>query len=320
VQKLRVAFAAGASCAGCDAALVDLCEGFLSLADGVEFVFWPIALDFKLEDLRRLEEVDVVMYAGAVRTDEQEEIAKLLRKKAKVVVAVGSCACFGGVPSLANLYTRSDIIRTVYGEEEAPGAEGVLDLPILREWCDPLDRVVEVDVYVPGCPPQESVWERFAEILGEYARTGSPPRRVFAAEEKSICDTCPRSLPEEISLDRFYRIHEVRLDEEKCFLQQGVLCLGPVTRKGCGEVCTRANAPCWGCMGPVPEVRDPGAKFVSTIATILHAGREGVVGEEGLRKALEGLQDLVGSLYTYLLPLSTIERLRRREWSETPTS
>ena len=324
MNKLKAAFGAGASCAGCDVAIENLGEKLLSLSEKVEFVFWTTATDFKIEDLESYKELDIAIFAGSVRTSEHEKLAKLMRQKSKLMIALGSCACFGGIPSLANLYDKNELLKSVYVESLGSGEEKAipqpvtklgkieLTLPELKNWCDPLDYVASINVYVPGCPPQEGTLDWFVKTIEDYYQTRSIPNRVILASEKSLCDTCQRKLPQKISVDKLYRVHEIRLDETKCFLQQGVLCHGPVTRGGCNERCIKANVACKGCMGPIPSVKDPGAKLISVIGAILQSDNEKQLGEEGLKKIVEGIHDLTGSLYTYSMPLSYIEKIRRR--------
>ena len=325
MNKLKVAFGAGASCAGCDVAIVNLGENLLSLSEMVEFVFWTTATDFKIDDLKSYEELDLAIFAGSVRTSEHEELVKLLRQKSKLVIALGSCACFGGIPSLANLYDKNELLNSIYTKSLSSGEErGIpksltkldnieLTLPEFKNWCDPLDYVTSVNVYVPGCPPQEGTLEWFVRIVDEYCQTRSVPNGLTLASEKSLCDACPRKLPKEISIEKLYRVHEIKLDETKCFLQQGVLCLGPVTKGGCDEKCIKANMPCRGCMGPVPTLKDPGAKIISVLGTILQCDREKQLSEEELKKTIENIHDLTGSLYSYSIPLSLIEKIRRNK-------
>ena len=88
--KPKVAFYWCASCGGCEEAVVDLAAGLLDAADALEIVFWPVALDFKYKDVEALadRELAVSFINGAIRTSEQEEVAKLLRKKSGLVVAL----------------------------------------------------------------------------------------------------------------------------------------------------------------------------------------------------------------------------------------
>lgn len=322
MDKLKAAYAYS-SCAGCDVAIVNLGEKLLSLSGKVEFVYWTTATDFKIEDLKRHKELDLAIIAGSVRTSEHEELAKLLRQKAKLMIALGSCACFGGIPSLANLYDKNDLLDSVYINSPSSSEENEipkqltklnsieLTLPEFKNWCDPLDHVTSVDVYIPGCPPQEGTLDWFVRTIEEYYQTRSVRKGLTLASEKSLCETCERKLPKKISIDKLHRLYEVKLDETQCFLQQGVLCHGPVTRGGCDEKCIKANVPCKGCMGPLPTIKDPGAKLVSVLGTIIQSDKEKQLGEEGLKKIIEDIHDLTGSLYAYSLPLSLKEKIRR---------
>ena len=122
-DKPKVAFYWCSSCGGCEEAVVDLAEGILDVVAAVDIVFWPVAMDFKLPDLRALPDgtVDFGLYNGAVRTDEHVETAHLFRTKCKVLVAYGSCACFGGIPGLANLASKEEIFQVAY--QDTPSTE-----------------------------------------------------------------------------------------------------------------------------------------------------------------------------------------------------
>src|SRR3972149_3085295 len=110
-EKPKVAFYWCAGCGGCEESIVDLAEDILMVLDAVDIVFWPVALDFKKHDVEALADGSILaaMINGAVRTSEQEEMVRLLRRKSKVVVAYGACAAMGGIPSLANQFERERI-------------------------------------------------------------------------------------------------------------------------------------------------------------------------------------------------------------------
>ena len=95
------------------------------------------------------------------------------------------------------------------------------------------------------------------------------------------------------------------LDPEKCFLDQGVICVGPATRDGCGERCINANMPCRGCFGPTSRVHDQGAKFLSGLASIIDAEKEG-----DAKKIIDSIADPAGIFYYYSLPVSMLRRTR----------
>jgi F420-non-reducing hydrogenase small subunit len=190
VAKPKVAFYWNASCGGCEEAVVDLAEDILKVADAVEIVLWPVAMDFKRSDVEALKdgEIAVAFLNGGVRTSEQEDWAKLLRRKSGLVVAFGSCAHLGGVPGLANFYDREGVFRTAYHDvpsmESGSSAEpqrktkmpeGELELPEVYDRVYALDQVIDVDYYLPGCaPPPDLIMDAVGAILkGELPPKGS---------------------------------------------------------------------------------------------------------------------------------------------------
>jgi len=324
MAKPKVAFYWCASCGGCEEAVVDLNEDILKVANAVDIVLWPVALDFKRKDVEALGdgEIAVSFINGAVRTGEQEEMVKLLRQKSGLVVAFGACAHLGGIPGLANFWTRDTIFQRVY--KEVPTVEnpdgtlpqekttidvGELTLPEFYDTVKTLDQTIGVDYYLPGCPPPPDLIMKAVNAIlsGEL-----PEKGAVLAPEKSLCDTCPRAekKPEKISIKEIKRPWQVILDPEKCFLEQGVICLGPATRSGCGERCITANMPCRGCMGPVKGVIDQGAKGLSMIASILGLEGEDRITEEEVKKLIDGIVDPAGTFYRFSLPASLLRRRR----------
>ncbi len=324
MAKPKVAFYWCASCGGCEETVVDLNEDILKVADAVDIVFWPVALDFKRKDVEALSdgEIAVSFINGAVRTEEQEEMVKLLREKSGLVVAFGSCAHLGGIPGLANFWDRDAIFERQYKEvptmENPEGVTpqlkttvdvGELTLPEFYDTVKTLDQTIEVDYYLPGCPPPpDLILKAVTAILkGEL-----PEKGAVLAPDKALCDTCPRkdSKAEKLSIKEIKRPYEIKIDPEKCFLDQGLICLGPATRSGCGETCIKANMPCRGCFGPVDGVVDQGAKALSMIASVLGIEEEERMTEEDVKRLIEGIIDPAGTFYRFSLPASLLRRKR----------
>jgi F420-non-reducing hydrogenase small subunit len=310
-MKPKVAFYWCASCGGCEEAVVDLDEEILNVVQAVDIVFWPVALDFKEKDIEAMDDgsIDISFLNGAVRTTEQRRMAILMRKKSRLVVAFGSCAQLGGIPGLANLTTRDAILHEVYGDGPAPAAVShhnghTLTLPVLFDSVFPLERAVPVDYYVPGCPPSQRI---IAAAIGTLLGGELPPPGTVLAPDRAMCDECPRrdSHPEELHIDRFRRVPEQVIDENVCILAQGIACLGPATRSGCGSRCINGNMPCTGCFGPTSKVHDYGAKALCSIASIL-----GSNDSREIDRVLDGIADPVGLFYRYSLPSSFLERKR----------
>ena len=324
MAKPKVAFYWCASCGGCEETVVDLNEDILKVADAVDIVLWPVALDFKRKDVEAMKdgEIAVSFINGAVRLEEQEEMVKLLRKKSQLVVAFGACAHLGGIPGLGNFCNRETIFQWAY--KDAPTVEnpkGIipqektvvdgkeLTLPEFYDTVMTLDQTIPVDYYLPGCPPPPDLVLNAVTAILEGKL---PEKGAVLAPDKALCDTCPRkeSKPEKLSMKEIKRPWQIKMDPEKCFLEQGVICLGPATRSGCGETCINANQPCRGCFGPVDKVVDQGAKSLSMIASILGIEGEEKMTDEEVAKLIDGIADPAGTFYRFSLPSSLLRRKR----------
>lgn len=306
-----------ASCGGCEETVVDLAEDILGVVEAVDIVLWPVAMDFKYADLKAMPDQSLyaVLLNGAIRSTEQEEMARLLRRKAQYLVAYGSCAVTGGIPGLANQFPKEQILRYVYQEAPTTVNDGgvrpqttfredgrEVHLPELWNVVRTLDQVVDVDFYIPGCPPTPAITK---EALGALLGGKLPPKGSVLAPDQALCGECPRrdSKPETLSIPEFKRPHQQLLDPSTCFLAQGVVCMGPATRSGCGSQCPEGNMPCTGCFGPTSRVRDQGAKILSSLCANV-AARD----EQGIQDALQGIPDPVGTFYRYGLANSLLRR------------
>ena len=315
MAKLKLASYWAAACGGCDVAILDIHEKILDLAAAADIVFWPIALDFKYADVEAMPDgnIDVTLFHGAVRNTENEHLAKLLRAKSKVLVAFGSCAHTGGIPGLANLFTREEIFKRVYQESQSTVnpekvepqpklavPEGEITIPEMYDTVKTLNQVVDVDYYVPGCPPTpKQIWNVVQVIVSGQL----PPKgAVVGASEKTQCDECTRKKQEK-KIARFKRIATAQPDPESCFLEQGFLCMGPVTRGGCDTRCQLSGVGCRGCYGPPPNVLDQGAKALSAIASVIEAKDEAEV-----QKIIDEVPDPLRSFNRFGIPASLISR------------
>ncbi len=317
MAKPKVALYWCASCGGCEEAVVDLAEKILDVVAAVDIVFWPVALDFKKEDVAALAdgEITASFINGAIRLSEQEEMAQLLRRKSQFLLAFGSCSHLGGIPGLANLWDRKSIFEYVYHEaptlengdagvpdQKVTVPEGELELPEFWDTVRSLDQVVDVDYYVPGCPPTPKVISSALDAL----LTGKlPAKGSVLASDRALCFECElnETKPEKPALTDIKRVHQVIPEPDKCLLAQGILCLGPVTRGGCEALCVKAHMPCTGCFGPLERVQDYGAKGISAIASLLDFNEEA-----DLSAAIDKIPDVVGTFYRYSLPASLLRR------------
>lgn len=315
MSKQKWALYWAASCGGCEIAVLDVNEKILDIASVADIVLWPCAMDFKYSDVLAMDDksIDVCLFNGAIRNSEQEEIAKLLRAKSKVMVAFGSCACTGGIPSLANLTTKEEILERVYVEAQSVVAnghpvypqphtkvpEGDLELPVLYEEVSKLSQVVPVEYFLPGCPPTPDL---IMTAVNAIATGQLPPPGAVIAGDKTLCDVCPR-VKQEKKIAHIYRPHQIIPEPETCLLEQGLICCGPATREGCGAQCIQANMPCRGCFGPPAGVVDQGAKLVSAVASIYEGDTP-----ESVASMLEEIVDPAGTFYRYGMADSLLKR------------
>jgi NAD-reducing hydrogenase small subunit len=153
-----------AGCAGCHMSLLDIDERIVTVAELVDIRATPIT------DLKHPDEsgVDVGILEGGVNNTANEEVAKRMRKSCKLLVALGDCAVFGGVPAMRNFFTIEEALRRAYVESESTDESGTI--PNDPELAVPtkvraLGEVVPVDIHVPGCPPDaDTIFYVLAEL------------------------------------------------------------------------------------------------------------------------------------------------------------
>jgi len=313
--KGKLALYWAASCGGCEIAVLAVNEKILDIAAAFDIVFWPCAADGKVHDVEKMPDhsIDVCLFNGAIRTSEQEYMARLLRQKSKVLVAFGSCSHEGGIPGLANMNDRKQVFATAYQDtpstenpdgvfpqHETPVAEGSLYLPVFYDSVKTLDQTVPVDYYLPGCPPEaDRIWDAVVAILeGKLPDPGA-----VIGVDTTVCEECPRTRTEK-KIKAFKRTWEVIPDPDTCLLEQGILCCGIATRAGCGARCPQVNSPCIGCYGPTSEVKDFGVRLMSALASVIDSNDP----EEVDRIIEEGIPDPIGSFYRFSLAHSLLRR------------
>lgn len=292
------------SCGGCDVSVLELGAALLDVLSQVEIVFWPALLDAKRADLEALppRSIAASLINGTLRTEENVEMVRLLREKSELVVAFGACAHLGGVPGLANLASREELLRRVTGNgfRPAPPPGGTAEdaPPELLPHAAALGAEIAVDYVAPGCPPPPAVIRSLFEALlsGDL-----PPAGQVFAHDKALCEECPRTR-EDRKLVKVVRPHELVPDPEECLLDQGMICLGPVTRGGCGAACPKGAMPCTGCLGPTPNAGDPALAMISALGSLVRAGEEGEAAFTAEDRVLDSVVDPVGTFYKYSLP------------------
>jgi F420-non-reducing hydrogenase small subunit len=310
-----------AGCGGCEIAVLNTHEHLLEIDAAFEVVFWPVAVDTKYADVEALADgaIDVCLFNGAIRSDENLEMAHLLRKKSRILVAFGACACEGGIPGLGNLYSTADLIATAFATPTTENPEGLLplthyavpegelELPELLGSVRTLDQAVAVDYYMPGCPPESA---QIAAVVGLvikalHGEATLPPRgSVIGAGTSTVCDECKRKRTEK-TIRGFQRMATYQPRQDECLLEQGLLCAGEATRSGCLACCPAANVPCSGCYGPALTVLEQGARMMDAISSVIVGSTHAEIGP-----VLDQIVDPVGSFYRYSLAHSLLHRAR----------
>ncbi|HHP7234710.1 MAG TPA: methyl viologen-reducing hydrogenase [Desulfobacterales bacterium] len=268
------------SCSGCEISIVDMGERLLDVLEVAEFVHLPALMDHKYfgqtGDGTQIDipEADVGIISGGIRNHEHLEVAEAMRKKCKLIIALGTCATHGGIPALSNSYSPEEILERYYSTEttDKPAAYPSEGLPALLDACYALDEKIKVDVYMPGCPPHpDHVFNALTALVA-----GKTPE----LPAKSVCDTCPtlrKGKGDLKQMRRFlqppqYGAPDEPLDQMRCLLEQGLLCMGPVTHAGCGGEnltprCIAARVPCRGCYGPVRPDGNPLMDMLNALAS-----------------------------------------------------
>ena len=313
MSKPKFAMYWSGSCGGCEIAVLNIHEKILDVDANFEIAFWPVAMDAKVKDVEALADGEILLtlWNGSIRNVENEHMARLLRRKSKLLVSFGSCATEGCVPGLANLAPLHEIIDTAYTtlttdnpnnirpQPVTKVPEGEISIPMLTERVHTLAQVVDVDYFMPGCPPEShqiaAVIDLVIQVLQGKAQL--PPKgAVIGAGKSTVCEECPRTRNVK-SIKAFRRIQEVApLDPELCILEQGIPCNGPATRSGCDARCPRVGAQCIGCYGPAEGVTDYGARLLSAFASVIDADEP-----EEIERILDGIPDPAGQFYRFNL-------------------
>lgn len=300
MSKPRLATVILGGCTGCHLSLLDAHEDLVELLDRVELVHSPFTSGSDIPPC------EIALVEGAVQNEHDEEVLHRVRERAQVLVGMGSCAVLGGIGGLRNLSDVRDVVATAYDHTHPAGAvseagEAEMDVPRLAQSVRPLSRVVDVDVEIAGCSPPTKV---IVSVLDSLLRGESVhlPRH-------NLCYECHRRHEKMLQpsrdfvADAVYAVMELEdIDPDLCFLEQGVICMGPVSREGCGARCVDANVPCRGCMGSSRKDFEQGAKAVDVLGAVLPSG------------AMMYLDDLIGTGYRYTTAVSIFpERLTGKE-------
>ena len=321
MAKPKLAMYWAASCGGCEIAVLNIAEKILDVDANFDVVFWPVAMDAKYKDVEMMSdgEITLCLFNGGIRNDENEHIAKLLRKKSTILVAFGSCANEGCIPGLANLTSGTAVIETAFSTTSTdnphnirpiydyPVAEGVLHIPRMYETLKTLHQVVPVDYFMPGCPPESHQIATVIDLVIAALKGEAelpPAGAVIGAGNSTVCDECSRKRSEKL-IKEFRRTWQIPMNQQECLLEQGILCSGMATRSGCNSRCPAANMPCIGCYGPAPDVVDQGARMMSAVSSVIDSKDP-----KEIERILDGIVDPAGTFYRFGLANSLLHRAK----------
>jgi coenzyme F420-reducing hydrogenase gamma subunit len=209
LEKPKVGVFGFTGCEGCQLQIANKEETLLDLLGAIE------VLNFRLISSDKQDGYDIAFVEGSITTEDEVARLKKIRRQAKILVAMGACACLGGVHNLRERFPLADTVKEVYGTH--PVETG----PVRK-----VSDIVNVDIELPGCPISKPEFE----WLVRHLILGLEPQ----FPQYSVCVECKQ---------RF----------NTCVFDLGMMCLGPVTRAGCDAICPRNHLGCWGCRGPADE-------------------------------------------------------------------
>ena len=250
-KKIRIALVSLSTCGGCTAAMIQIHSDLSVLTETADIVYCPM-----LMDADTISDVDVALVDGAVRTREDEQLLLEIRRKSQFVAAWGTCAAFGGIPAMANQYELEELLEESYGQAIDPfsyylstgkkmgnHSNETQANDLLRK-ARKLDDIVRIDYFLPGCPPRASLAKNLIEELRGDEITG--------IIKPIVCAECPRK-PKKLAPKDMQIFPNHTIKNETCLVSQGILCLGLITKGGCGAACLQGGLPCWGCRGPMQK-------------------------------------------------------------------
>ncbi len=289
-------------CFGCQVNILDLHESIEDLRKKIDIRYMYFM------DEKEIPEVDIGIVEGCAANAENVERLESLRKKCKFLVALGTCACFGGIPGLRNLFDKDEVAAAVYsGRSGMAKNSRPPDSPLVPRLTDrvrAVPDVVKTDVKIPGCPsPHRLILDSLDSLI-----QGTEVR----IPEKNLCHDCTKERREMLTGKKKYITDKIqpameveKIDPKLCFLEQGILCMGIATREGCGARCMGNNVPCQGCMGPPLHVKEAGSKWINAAASLLPGG------------SLRFRHDLVGMVERFTLPVSMMPMIKSRKKGTT---
>jgi len=262
-NQVPIAMGQGSSCWGCFQSLVDIHLRLADVLPALEIKYWQAVADFKLHHLESYDDKSIVvgLFEGMARTEEDIHLLKLMREKCQILIAFGSCSCFGGIPGLANFYDIEECYDVKFrnnktvekGEVPSENLPGIA--PVVR----PNTDYVDIDIFLPGCPPTPDLIFTAVSALLSGQPIDLPPH--------TVCHYCNRE-KKDTPVEKFLRPYQGIADPDRCLLEQGYVCVGSSTWGLCEGQCVNKGATCRGCFGPPPPItQDHGAASISMLGS-----------------------------------------------------
>ncbi|TGE31104.1 methyl viologen-reducing hydrogenase [Desulfosporosinus sp. Sb-LF] len=260
------------ACDGCEVSILDLGEDLLKVLEKISIVHAPLLMDhkyFSAENGSReinIPKADIGILSGSIRNEENLEVARAVREKCDIVIANGTCACMGGIPAMANVIPLDVLKEGIYPPEFIEEDSKLMKLPAFTNKVTALNEVMQVDIFIPGCPPSP---EMFASAL-----TAVLEGRKFELPIDTVCNECPKtkekrtvSADNGLAFPEMIRPLEPLPINDRCVFEQGYFCMGAATRSGCGAKCLKVDMPCRGCMGPKRIGDNPRAELLGSLSS-----------------------------------------------------
>lgn len=241
-EKIRLNTEWLCDCGGCHVVLVDLHEKIMTLFESVHIQKCPV-----LTDIKEYPEAEVGILTGSIRTEHDRHAAMEMRKKCKTIIAFGTCAVYGGLHGAGLAHTKEEIMDHVYKASPTTITDFLPSAEVdgLENCVIPVDEVIDVDLYLPGCPPHPHfVFEGLSALID-----GKEPR----VSKETVCGGCNRTMVK-TGVETIKASHEGIPEDDVCFLSQGYICLGSATLDRCLSPCPNHGVMCTGCAGPTMQI------------------------------------------------------------------
>ncbi len=241
-EKIRLNTDWLCDCGGCHVAIVDLHEKILNVLESFVIQHCPV-----LTDIKDYPEADIGILTGSIRTDHDRHAAEEMRAKCKTIIAFGTCAVYGGLHGAGLAHSREEIMDHVYRQSPTTITDTIPDTEVseLAKLVTPVDEVIDVDLYLPGCPPHPHfIFEGLSSLIEQ---------RQPRVTQDSVCGRCSRQMIKG-DVTEIKNIYNHVVDERFCFLSQGHICLGSATLDRCLAPCPNHGVACTGCAGPTMQI------------------------------------------------------------------